>query len=93
MQELQSFTNLENKVDVQHEPVLTLKHKVETLTQRNAELEKERLAFLHLQKELELKTEGLNQRNVELEQDVLNLIPLKHDQEMLTKSLTESRNR
>ncbi|KAI8125882.1 hypothetical protein FF38_07584 [Lucilia cuprina] len=59
--ELQSFTNLENKAEVQHEPDLALKRKVETLSQRNAVLENERLEYLQLKDEIVITTENLSE--------------------------------
>lgn len=59
--ELQSFTNLENKADVQHEPDLALKQKVETLSQRNTVLENERLEYLQLKDEIVITTENLTE--------------------------------
>lgn len=57
--DLQSFTNLENKVEVQHDIELALKLKVETLSQRNAVLEKERLEYLELKYEYDIAADNL----------------------------------
>lgn len=59
--ELQCYTDLENKTDVQHETLSALKQKVETLSQRNAALENERLEYIQSENEIVVITDNLNE--------------------------------
>lgn len=59
LMELQSFTNLENKTDIQYDPDLALKQQVDTLRQRNTVLENERLEYLQLKDEFAVISNNL----------------------------------
>lgn len=59
--ELQSFTNLENQIDVQHETDLSLKQMVNTLTNRISLLESERIEYIELKDEITITREHLSE--------------------------------
>lgn len=60
--ELQEFTNLENKADIQHDRDLALKQMVDSLTCRNVVLEKERLEYLEVKHDVDITKELLNKQ-------------------------------
>ncbi|XP_075152200.1 CENP-meta [Haematobia irritans] len=59
--ELQSFTNLEKQLEVQHEPDLSLKQTVDLLMDRISILENERIEYIELKDEMAINREQLSE--------------------------------
>ncbi|XP_061388628.1 centromere-associated protein E [Musca vetustissima] len=61
LMELQSFTNLEDRCEVQHETDLSLKQMVNSLTNRISLLESERIEYIQLKDEITITREHLTE--------------------------------
>lgn len=61
LMELQSFTNLEDRYEVQHETDLSLKQMVNSLTNRISLLESERIEYIQLKDEITVTREHLTE--------------------------------